>query len=45
MMIYLLCKRLAAIGKMTAEKLAVYHAGKQLTQEQYAELTAQLSPS
>lgn len=37
-MTYNLCKRLAAMGKLTAEMLDVYFAAGRLTDEQYSEL-------
>ena len=37
-MIYKLCKRLIAMGKLTANMLDVYYAAGRLTDEQYTEL-------
>ena len=37
-MTYKLCKRLIAMGKMTANMLDVYYAAGRLTDEQYTEL-------
>lgn len=43
-MTYVLCKRLIAMGKMTAQKLDVYYAAGRLTDEEYAELMGLLNP-
>jgi len=37
-MTYKLCKRLAALGRLTAEMLDVYFAAGRLTAEEYEEL-------
>lgn len=37
-MTYKLCKRLAALGRLTAEMLDVYFAAGRLTTEEYEEL-------
>lgn len=37
-MTYNLCKRLAKLGKLTADMLDVYFAAGRITAEQYAEL-------
>lgn len=37
-MTYKLCKRLAALGRLTADMLDVYFAAGRLDEEQYAEL-------
>lgn len=37
-MTYNLCKKLIALGKLTANMLDVYYAAERLTDEQYAEL-------
>lgn len=37
-MTYTLCKKLAAIGKLTADMLDVFYAAGRLTAEQYNEL-------
>jgi hypothetical protein len=37
-MTYKLCKRLIAMGKLTANMLDVYYAAGRLTDEQYTEL-------
>ena len=37
---YQLCKKLAAIHKLTAEMLDVYFAAGRITEEQYVELLA-----
>lgn len=39
---YKLCKRLIALGKLTATMLDVYYAAGRLTDEQYAELAAMM---
>ena len=39
-MTYKLCKRLAALGRLTAEMLDVYFAAGRITAEEYAELIA-----
>ena len=39
-MTYKLCKRLAALGRLTAEMLDVYFAAGRLSAEEYAELIA-----
>lgn len=39
-MTYKLCKRLAALGRLTAEMLDVYFAAGRLTAEEYEELIA-----
>lgn len=39
-MTYKLCKRLAALGRLTANMLDVYFAAGRLTAEEYAELIA-----
>lgn len=41
-MTYKLCKRLIAMGKLTANMLDVYYAASRLTDEQYAELMAMI---
>lgn len=42
-MTYLLCKKLVAIHKLTAEMLDVYYAAGRITAEQYAELMEEIS--
>lgn len=37
-MTYKLCKKLIALGKLTADMLDVYYAAGRLTNEQYTEL-------
>ena len=37
-MTYNLCKKLIALGKLTADMLDVYYAAERLTAEQYTEL-------
>jgi len=37
-MTYKLCKRLIALGKLSADMLDVYYAAGRLTDEQYTEL-------
>lgn len=39
-MTYKLCKRLAAMGKLTANMLDVYFAAGRISAEEYAELMA-----
>ncbi|MDD6076828.1 MAG: hypothetical protein PUB80_00165 [Clostridiales bacterium] len=39
-MTYKLCKRLAAMGKLTADMLDVYFAAGRISAEEYAELIA-----
>ena len=39
-MTYKLCKRLAAMGRITADMLDVYFAAGRLTAEEYTELIA-----
>ena len=39
-MTYKLCKRLAALDRLTADMLDVYFAAGRLTAEEYAELVA-----
>ena len=39
-MTYKLCKRLIAMGKLTANMLDVYYAAGRITDEQYTELMA-----
>lgn len=41
-MTYKLCKRLIAMGKLTANMLDVYFAAGRLTDEQYTELMAMI---
>lgn len=41
-MTYKLCKKLIALGKLTANMLDVYYAAGRLTDEQYTELVALL---
>lgn len=41
-MTYKLCKRLIAMGKLTANMLDVYYAAGRLTDEQYTELMAMI---
>ena len=42
-MTYKLCKKLAALGRLTAEMLDVYFAAGRLTAEEYEELMGLLS--
>lgn len=42
-MTYKLCKRLIALGKLTANMLDVYYAAGRLTDEQYTELVTLMS--
>ena len=42
-MTYKLCKRLAAMGKLSADMLDVYFAAGRLTAEEYAELVAMVA--
>ena len=39
-MTYKLCRRLAALGKLTAQMLDVYFAAGRISAEEYAELMA-----
>lgn len=39
-MTYKLCKRLAALGRLTADMLDVYFAARRISAEEYAELMA-----
>lgn len=41
-MTYKLCKRLIALGKLSADMLDVYFAAKRLTDEEYTELIGML---
>ena len=41
-MTYKLCKRLIALGKMTAHMLDVYFAAGRLTDEEYEELMGEM---
>lgn len=41
-MTYKLCKKLIAMGKLTANMLDVYYAAGRLTDEQYAGLMAEV---
>lgn len=42
-MTYKLCKRLAAMGKLTADMLDVYFAAGRISAEEYAELVAMVA--
>ena len=42
-MTYKLCKRLAALGRLTAEMLDVYFAAGRISAEEYAELVAMVA--
>ena len=41
-MTYKLCRRLAALGKLTAQMLDVYFAAGRISAEEYAELMAMI---
>lgn len=43
--VYKLCKLLISAGKMTGERLAVYLEAGALTEAEYLELAAMLSPA
>ncbi len=43
-MTYRLCKRLIALGKLTANMLDVYYAAGRLTDDEYTELAALIAP-
>lgn len=42
---YDLCRKLLTRGKLTAAMLDVYYAAGRLTDEQYSELIAELTPA